>query len=197
MASVLQAARQQFVQNGYRATTMEAIASMAGVSKRTLYFWHADKAALFLACTLEGSRQLPQPEPDPSKDIAQGLEEYAVRLVARLSDAENYGMAQLLAREGLDFPELAAAVRRGHDDYLVKPLADFLKLHGLENGLAQNGALLFVAMVLAEIDRAILLAQPIPTPREVSEHAAFVTKIFLFGCLASDPLQDPLERKRR
>lgn len=183
MAAVLSAAREQFVLNGYRATTMDAIALQAGVSKRSLYFWHADKAALFLACTLEGSRQLPQPEPDPSHDIGQGMRDYAVRLIAQLSTDDNYGMAQLLASEGRDFPELADAVRHGHDVYLVQPLAEFLKLHGFESAHAHNAAHLFIAMALAEIDRAILLAQPIPTPREIADHADFVTNIFLFGCL--------------
>jgi len=183
MAAVLVAARAQFILNGYRATTMEAIALQAGVSKRTLYFWHEDKAALFLACTLEGSRQLPQPEPGPSHDIRQGLNDYAARLVARLSSDDNYGMAQLLAREGRDFPELTAAVRHGHDVYLVQPLAKFLQRHGFETARAQNAAQLFIAMALAEVDRAILLAQPIPTPKEITEHAQFATDIFLFGCL--------------
>jgi AcrR family transcriptional regulator len=183
MAAVLDVARAQFVLNGYRATTMDAIAAAAGVSKRTLYFWHADKAALFLACTLEGSRQLPQPEPDPRHDIGEGLKDYAAKLIARLSTEENYGMAQLLAREGRDFPELAAAVRHGHDAFLVQPLAEFLKLHGFEAARAHRAAHLFVAMALAEVDRAILLAQPIPTPQEITAHADFVTNIFLFGCL--------------
>ena len=183
MAAVLSAAREQFILNGYRNTTMDAIALQAGVSKRSLYFWHADKAALFLACTLEGSRQLPQPTPDSKRDIGQGLKDYAARLVAWLSTAENYGMAQLLAREGRDFPELAEAVRYGHDVYLVEPLAEFLRLHGFEAARAHHAANLFVAMVLAEIDRAILLAQPIPSAWEIAEHADFVTDIFLFGCL--------------
>ena len=51
-ARLLLIAREQFIAQGYRAVTMESIAQMAGVSKRSLYLWHDDKAALFRACLL-------------------------------------------------------------------------------------------------------------------------------------------------
>lgn len=46
---ILDAARQLFVRDGLRGTTMEAIARAAGVAKPTLYGYFSDKEAVFTA----------------------------------------------------------------------------------------------------------------------------------------------------
>ncbi|WP_224703949.1 TetR/AcrR family transcriptional regulator [Devosia aquimaris] len=46
---ILEAAREQFLIHGLRATSMEAIARAAGVAKPTLYAYFPDKDAIFLA----------------------------------------------------------------------------------------------------------------------------------------------------
>lgn len=48
-AAALQAARTLFLEKGYGGTTMEDIAALAGLTKRTLYNNYADKDTLFLA----------------------------------------------------------------------------------------------------------------------------------------------------
>lgn len=48
-AAILEAAKQLFVQNGYEGTSMDQIASAAGVSKLTLYSHFGDKEHLFIA----------------------------------------------------------------------------------------------------------------------------------------------------
>lgn len=49
---IVEAAHQEFVQTGFRATTMEAIAVAAGMSKVTLYGYFADKDAVFAAVAM-------------------------------------------------------------------------------------------------------------------------------------------------
>ncbi|MVS99279.1 TetR/AcrR family transcriptional regulator [Devosia marina] len=46
---ILAAAREMFLRQGLRATTMEAIAKSAGMAKPTLYAEYSDKDAVFLA----------------------------------------------------------------------------------------------------------------------------------------------------
>lgn len=46
-AAVVEAARTLFLRQGYAGTTMEEIAALAGLTKRTLYNNYADKEALF------------------------------------------------------------------------------------------------------------------------------------------------------
>ena len=48
-ARILEAAKQLFLQNGLRGTSMEAIAKEAGVAKPTLYARFPDKEAVFVA----------------------------------------------------------------------------------------------------------------------------------------------------
>jgi AcrR family transcriptional regulator len=46
---LLDAAQNQFVRHGFRATTMEGIADAAGISKVTVYSYFADKEEIFTA----------------------------------------------------------------------------------------------------------------------------------------------------
>src|ERR1044072_3301943 len=46
-AAVVEAARTLFLRKGYASTTMEEIASVAGLTKRTLYNNYPDKETLF------------------------------------------------------------------------------------------------------------------------------------------------------
>ena len=48
-AKIVAAARDRFVADGFRATTMEGIAAAAGMSKVTVYGYFPDKDAVFLA----------------------------------------------------------------------------------------------------------------------------------------------------
>lgn len=50
-AKIVTAARERFVADGFRATTMEGIAAAARMSKVTLYGYFTDKDAVFLAVT--------------------------------------------------------------------------------------------------------------------------------------------------
>ena len=181
MAHLLDVARGIFVRRGYRATTMDEVAAAAGVTKRTLYAWHADKEALFRACVMLGAERFPRLMPDGASDLACALERYVVELHAELARADSYGMAVLFLREAAEFPELAASIQRGHFDYMVEPLAVFLRLHALEEPQSAERTLLFLAMALAPLHNAMLVGMALPTLRQVEIHARRVVGIMLGG----------------
>ena len=52
-AAIVQAARELFVRDGFERTSVDAIADLAGVSKRTVYNHYEDKRTLFLAVIQE------------------------------------------------------------------------------------------------------------------------------------------------
>src|SRR5215468_8339728 len=52
-AAVFDAARRLFLQQGYAGTTMEEIAALAGLTKRTVYNNYGDKDALFTQIVAE------------------------------------------------------------------------------------------------------------------------------------------------
>lgn len=58
MKRVIEAAAQQFIEQGYDRASMEAVAQASGVSKMTLYNYFPSKDALFEACVSYRSEKL-------------------------------------------------------------------------------------------------------------------------------------------
>jgi len=178
--AVIAAARCEFIEKGYRATAMQAIAARAGVSKRSLYLWHADKAALFRACIADGVEQLDLPSLDCETDLERGLTLFAAALLSALSAEPAFGMGALLMHEGRDFPELARAVEQGHARMLA-PLVAFLERHGAQNGARL--AHLFESMLLSDLQQRMVLGQPAPSPENAAVSVEDTVRLFLHGMI--------------
>lgn len=189
MAHLLEVARCIFVRQGYRATTMDEVAAAAGVTKRTLYAWHDDKQALFRACVVAGAERFPRLEPDTGtgagKDLRGALQRYVNDLHCELAREDSYGMGLLSLGEARDFPEMREAIQRGYSDYMVGPLAAFLRRHGLEEEGSVERTLLFLAMALSPLHNAMLVGLPLPRPAEVPAHAARCVAMLLDGQMAA------------
>ena len=162
---------------------MDEVAAAAGLTKRTLYAWHDDKKALFHACVMAGGARFPSLQLDQKSDPFGALEQYVVALHNELAKEESYGMGMLFIREAHNFSELSEAMQRGYLDYLIKPLADFLRQHGLEEDGSMERTMLFVAMALSPLHNKMLVGLPLPSAEEVSAHARRCTQIMLnSGC---------------
>ena len=185
---LLAVARDIFVRRGYRATTMDEVAAASGVTKRTLYAWHRDKEALFRACVMIGAERFPRlvPERQESEGLRAVLERFVLDLHTELTREDSFGMGNLFQREAADFPELALSIQRGHIDYLVEPLAAFLRRHGLEEAGSVERTMLFVAMALSPLHNAMLVGLPLPDAKGASAHARRCVAIFLDGSHAQD-----------
>lgn len=181
MAEVLKVARQEFVRHGYRATTLENIAAAAGVSKRSLYLWHQDKAALFLACVQEGAERFPMLEIQPGASVKETLRDYAVGLIRELSSEFSFGMGLLLLREGREFPELLSAASHSFVQDLIEPLARYLRQHGLEEDASTDRAVLLISMILTEVHMSMLVGAPLPDEARTEAYADMVVEVFLKG----------------
>lgn len=181
MVHLLEVARAIFVRRGYRATTMDEIAAAAGLTKRTVYAWHGDKDALFHACVRAGAERFPVLKLDDETGIADALQRFVEDLHAELVAEDSLGMGILFLREAQDFPELAEAVGRGFFEYLVDPLAETLRAHGLEKRGSKERTVLFVSMALARLHNFLLVGIPLPSPQEAAEHARLCVDIFLQG----------------
>ncbi|MFT4054417.1 MAG: TetR/AcrR family transcriptional regulator [Novosphingobium sp.] len=182
MAEVLRVGRKVFVERGFRGTTMDAIATEAGVSKRTLYLWHADKSALFRACIVEGARHFPTPRLEEGDDCHETLRRYAASTLIHASSPSSLGLGRLLACEQYDFPEILPIAARSQEDYLVIPLAAWLR----ENGLAtpddaRDRAALFIAMALAPVHERLLVGGGQLNRTAIERHAALVATVFMGG----------------
>lgn len=183
MANLLEVARGIFVRRGYRATTMDEVAAAAGVTKRTLYAWHRDKEALFRACIIAGAERFPrlEPEVDGKEGLSAALERYVADLHTEMSRETSYGLGNLFVRESGDGPDLGDVMQRAYFDYLIDPLAAFLRRHGLEREGRTDRAMLFAAMALGPLHHTMLVGVPLPSPAEIKAHARRCVEVFLGG----------------
>ncbi|MGL5911338.1 MAG: TetR/AcrR family transcriptional regulator, partial [Phycicoccus sp.] len=84
---LLDAAEEIFVRDGYRGTSVDEVAAVAGVSKQTLYAHFGSKEALFVemvtTLTVETGDLVHLPFPDDigDGDVERALADYGVRVL--------------------------------------------------------------------------------------------------------------------
>lgn len=109
---LLEAAARIFLENGYVATTMAAVAEAAGMSKKTLYQVFPSKLVLFDALLEAQFYQLPIP-PDLGGDTQEEqLARLIVAIAAMLMHPDRVALVRLIIIDGQILPELATAFER-------------------------------------------------------------------------------------
>lgn len=121
-AQILDAALDVFLRHGFGNTTIEQLAQAAHVSKRTIYSYFGDKAAVFSEM-VQGLAKGVSTNP-PADDT---LESLAIRIVRRLHSAELIGLHQLVIAESTRFPELAVTLHANGDERHIARLAEHLR----------------------------------------------------------------------
>lgn len=107
---ILEAAEQLFYQQGVEQTSMDQVAQLANVSKRTVYNHFDTKDALFHAILDRMREQLGGTEPvifDPSEDLQAQLTRIAVQEAALLTSDSFLRTARVAFLHMLRQPELA------------------------------------------------------------------------------------------
>jgi AcrR family transcriptional regulator len=108
--AVLDAAYDLLSREGLQATTVEAIASRAKVSKATIYKWWPNRASVIMSAFLREARgALPYPEEFEPEDIVQRLQTMAMEFHGAVGS-----MIRALIAEGQSDPEIAQAFRDGY-----------------------------------------------------------------------------------
>lgn len=105
---ILQAAEQVFTTSGYGAATMEDVARTAGMSKKTIYAFYADKSRLLAAIVIVAD-DCPWDDRD-AVPIADPLAELRRRLTAVIAfvlSPRQVRLTRLLISEAEHAPELA------------------------------------------------------------------------------------------
>ena len=156
-ALILAAARELFLADGFERTSMDAIASRAGVSKRTVYDYYGDKRTLLLevvqhaiaALSAAVDRAIADNLVDVT-DVAEALIGFARAITTSAMGSADYSaLMRLLRTESAHLPEL-------QDEQWV--------------GLQPEDA---VAERFTELDRRGLLATP--RPRLAADHFVALT----------------------
>jgi AcrR family transcriptional regulator len=187
---IVDAAAELFFTLGYGATTIEAVARRARISKRTLYHRYDNKAALFSAVihrTIESLRppaEVPLLRGANLPEILHGLASLILR--AALS-APAIALHRMIVAESSRFPDLAAIVtRQGASEEAVRLIAGVLEREAQAGNLNLDNptfaAQQFLHMVIALPQRRALgLGTPM-TSTEADAWARDVVNLFLNGC---------------
>jgi AcrR family transcriptional regulator len=105
---ILEAAKSMFLDQGYGAVSMDAIARTAGVSKATLYAHFSSKDKLFAACVQAHCRAAAQVlvDVDVAPDIRTVLTDVSKRFMALILDPVSLAIHRVVIAECVRFPEL-------------------------------------------------------------------------------------------
>ncbi len=186
---ILDAATGLFFAQGYGATTIDAVAAHARVSKRTFYDRFDDKAALFGAVLHRIVLGLRPPATTP---LVEGTDPRAIlrRLAGIILHAaltpQALALHRLIVAESARFPKLAAAVaNEGGTAEAIRLIAGLLARESRAGTLAVADAPFaaeqFLQMVLGVPQRrAMGLGTPM-TPKELERWAHDVVDLFLDG----------------
>lgn len=180
-AQIRAAARRLFLERGVAATSTDALAAAAGVSKRTLYAYYPSKELLLQSVLEELIAQpddqvLPAPSslPEDAPAFRDALAGVLRALLATLMQPDYIGFVRVIAAEIPRMPQVGALVRETVPERVLRRVGRLLA-HGQERG--------FVSLPSVEIAARMAVG-------------ALLTFVMMDGLLVGDgpPRPPPLER---
>jgi TetR/AcrR family transcriptional repressor of mexJK operon len=185
---VVEAAARLFMAQGYGATSMDAIAREAGVSKATLYAYFPGKDALFAAivgeaCAREAEGRPCCPGADEA-DLAGTLVSLGEGYLSFLFREEVLAIQRVVMAEGPRFPELGRAFfesgPRRMIDWLAGWFATLQERGALRAGDPELAAEQFLSLLRSTAFlRHMLRLPPAPDAAEVARIATAAADTFL------------------
>ena len=188
-AELLDAAADLFLELGYDAATLEQIAAAVGMTKRTIYSRHADKAALFLATVQRALERMTETQARTLSALADRDLETALVAIARMRIAQVTGpvgvkLQRLINAEARRFPEIFVAASEQVTQPVVDVLAAKLERHAACGEIVTRNAHLaataFLSMVAGPTARLAVSGRKVD---EIGIEAkiAFCVDLFLKG----------------
>jgi TetR/AcrR family transcriptional regulator, mexJK operon transcriptional repressor len=187
---ILEAATELFLTEGYGATSIEAVASRAGISKRTFYHRFDDKAALFAAVV---HRIIEQIRPPASVPLLEGgtLNEILQRLGGLILHAAltppAIALHRLVTAESQRFPNLIRAVHEeGWAQEAGTLIGDLLVRLLPDQNMSANhrafAATQFLHLVVGQPQRRLMGFGAPMTPEQLNIWVRDTVTLFLNGC---------------
>lgn len=188
--SILAAAEALFLAQGYGATTMDAIAQGAQVTKQTVYRYFPSKKALFtrLIQEDEGGRAVFGFGKGP---LRQELQAYAEAFISFHMAPKRLNLYQLMLGESKAHPEVAEVFRHHARPGWQGVLADFLRPQLAKGALAETCSSMFNALLLHQRSAIVMGFAEIPDSTAIRQQASLATDIFLQGVELGDQTATP------
>lgn len=187
--AIVAAATRVFLDAGYGAASMDQIATMAGVSKQTVYSHFGAKDALFEEIVKRKCAILLGDGDGVRLDGWNGkiepvLTAAAIRFLKLILSDDNITLYRTIVAESGRFPELAQAFYRAGPCAARDRLGDYLEKAGsvgeLEIDDAKKAAEMFFAMLRDHLYLGRLLGlREMPDDAEIAAHAAQAVSAFI------------------
>jgi TetR/AcrR family transcriptional regulator, mexJK operon transcriptional repressor len=185
---LLDRALDHFLDKGFEQATIEAIAADVGMTKRTVYARHADKAALFRAAVHRAIQRYSIPDDQIRAtdvgDLTQTLTNLAMLRIDLVASPRGLKLQRIIQTESYRFPEIFTETYEIGALPTIRFMASVLAREteagnlAVEDPLAAANA--FMSMVVTGPVRFILAASPL-SPRELEKRVAFGVRLFLDG----------------
>ena len=186
---IVDAATHLFLSHGYGATSIEAVARRARISKRTFYHRFDDKPALFVAVVHRIIDRLRSPADVESLvgDLPEVLQRLARFILRAALLPQAIALNRMLVAESARFPKLAAVVtERGVTEEAIRVIAGILDREIRAGNLALDNptfaAQQFLYMIIALPQRRAMGFGAPMTSAELDAWARDVVNLFLNGC---------------
>jgi AcrR family transcriptional regulator len=188
--AILEAATGAFLQNGYLGTSVDEIATAAGVSKQTVYKHFTDKEALFTEIVLGTIDRVGEPffagidSLEHTDDLEGNIRQLARQLIAIVKQPQLLRLRRLVIGEAGRFPELGQAYYKRGPGRTEETLGSRFQ-HLAQRGLlhiddAALAAQHFIWLVLSiPLNRAMLTGAEDFTEAELERYADEATRVFL------------------
>lgn len=185
--AILKAAAEVFLEQGYVATSIDAIIERAGGSKRNVYSDFGNKQGLFSAIvTQSADSALSTLAIDETCDLRQTLTSFGRHLMDIYMSPTVIGIYRIAVTEANRFPDLVKSFYEQGPGRAASRLAEVLEvaerrgeIHG-DDCLRLAGH--FVGMIRDNLHLQVVLGlRPAPSTREVDAAVESAVEIFLNG----------------
>lgn len=190
---LLDCALEVFLDRGYELATIDAIAALAGMAKRTLYARYEDKAALFKATVQRAIERFTVPIEDLRRDEKPDLEEtlkaVARRRIAHVMSPVGVRLQRILASESYRFPEMFNLAWEQGTQPMIQFLIEVFTRHVAAGAIdiedTQRGAAAFLSMVVGGPTR-LATSGMVLSEEDIERRIRFTVGLFLRGALVRD-----------
>jgi len=169
--AIIDAASDLFLGRGLRATSMDAVADQANVSKQTVYSHFKNKEELFREVVVTkvesyGFAETALPE---EPDLGAALFTIGTRFIDLLLDDEVVAMHRVVIGESVDYPEIAKLFYQTGPGTAIRSIAKFLDQQMRQGRLNTDdpryASVLFLNMIRGHYQMQCLMGLPLDVDR--------------------------------
>ncbi len=159
LAEIMAAARKEFFESGFSATSIEAIAARADVSKVTIYSWFGDKSNLFaqvVQTECVGMRKKLALDDMEIKSLSEILTRIGTGILHFLTRPETINFERMLSAEVKRDPQVGPLFLDNGPRIMLNDLSKLMKRFGKKGEIFSDdfhaSAELFVSLVIGRLD---------------------------------------------